>query len=221
MTKLVLISDTHENHNKVTIPECDILIHSGDFTNLGDAQDVLDFLNWFKKQPAKHKIYIAGNHDLSYENSPEYRNMMVRMYSPDIIYLHDSGVEVEGLKIYGSPYQPEFCDWAFNLPRGFPLFKKWSLIPDDTNVLITHGPPHSILDLVDKFGRDAEYTYENVGCEDLYNRVKQLKDLKLHVFGHIHEQERQIEVIENVTFVNAALVNNGNRIIKNPIVVEL
>src|SRR5271166_4785835 len=144
--KIVAISDTHEQHAQVVVPEGDILIHSGDFTNLGKIPAVASFAKWMGSQPHKHKILIAGNHELTLQ-SP-YRNIVTNLFKENgIIYLEDSGVEINGLFFYGAPWTPFFNDWAFNLPRrGMELMAKWDMIPDNTNVLITHGPPKGILD---------------------------------------------------------------------------
>jgi len=99
-------------------------------------------------------------------------------------YLENSGVEIDGVKFWGSPWQPEFFNWAFNLPRGRRLAEIWALIPDDTEVLITHTPPYGILDRVD--------SGEHVGCEDLRRALQRVKP-KVHVFGHIHEDRGVVE----------------------------
>jgi Icc-related predicted phosphoesterase len=210
MTKIVCISDTHAGHQELVIPECDILIHAGDFSDVGRRHQVEDFLFWFGMQPATHKVYIAGNHDMTYESHRSFKEEMIVKF-PKVHYLEDSGITLEGLKIYGSPWQPRFFDWAFNLDRGNAIAAKWKKIPDDTQVLITHGPPYGILDEID---------YQQVGCWDLMNRITQLKELKLHVFGHIHPP-RGVTTSRGVTFVNAAICNDWNNPVNEPIVVEL
>ena len=177
MTRICCISDTHTKHDKIVVPDCDILIHAGDATFNGDGDEVMKFMTWLSWQPAKHKIFIAGNHDWNWVHAnTAWRDCAKAM---GLVYLQDSSVTIDGLKFYGSPWQPEFCNWAFNLPRGPQLAEKWAQIPDDTDVLITHGPPYGINDTVP--GRS-----ERLGCRDLRNRVSQLDKLKLHVYGHIH-----------------------------------
>jgi len=117
----------------------------------------------------------------------------------DIIYLNDTGTTIEGLKIWGSPVQPEFFNWAFNRERGEDICKHWDLIPDDTDILITHGPAFGILDRV----LEGEY----VGCSDLLKKIKQIKP-KIHAFGHIHEAYGQCEE-DGTTFINACNVNRN------------
>lgn len=206
--RLICISDTHNQHARLRIPDGDVLIHAGDMCRHGDMQEVAAFGAWFGSLPHKHKIVIAGNHDFAFQR----QDALARKFLPDgVCYLRDSGTEIEGVKFYGSPWQPWFCNWAFNLPRGPELAEKWSRIPNDTDVLITHGPPADIL--------DAMETGEHLGCKDLYERVKAL-NLKLHVFGHIHEAYGQ-EQIADTLFVNACVCDENYRLINAPVVVDL
>jgi hypothetical protein len=126
--------------------------------------------------------------------------------------LVDEFIILDGIKIFGSPWQPEFCDWAFNLPRGPQLKEKWDAIPDDTNVLVTHGPPYMMLDYAPQCG--------NVGCVDLWDRVLQLKQLKIHSFGHIH-YSYGVKEFNGVKYVNASICNEAYRASNDPIVLEL
>ena len=134
--------------------------------------------------------------------------------------LHQEGIEVEGLKIWASANSPAFCNWAFNVDR-LEIAKYWAEIPDDTHVLITHGPPMGILDGVERFnGKLCEFEIEHVGCYDLRNRISQLKQLKLHVFGHIHEGYGKLQV-GDITYVNASNCTKHYRPTNPPITVEL
>ena len=108
-------------------------------SNLTIKRVVIDFLEWFSIQPAKYKIYIAGNHELSYQKDPGFKYQMIGQF-PGVKYLESKGVTIDGVKFYGSPYTPMFYDWAFMLDRGESIAQEWENIPDDTNVLITHGP---------------------------------------------------------------------------------
>jgi Icc-related predicted phosphoesterase len=209
MPRLVLISDTHGLHDKIkSIPDGDILIHAGDLSNKGDLKEVVLFNKWLKTLPHKHKIIIAGNCDFCFQKTPE----LARQEITNAIYLEDSSVELEGLKFYGSPWQPWFFDWAFNEKRGMPLKKIWSKIPIDTDVLITHGPPYGILDSVAKGG--------NVGCEELHKAIVERPNIKLHVFGHIHEAYGE-EVENGVRYVNASLCSLQYQIVNLAVVVDL
>ena len=216
MVRVVAISDTHTYHESINLPPGDILIHAGDFTSRGREAEVRAFGKWFRAQPHIHKILISGNHDLSFENNKEAINWLFNDNIDDSFhYLQDSEVIVEvgdrKIKIYGSPYQPEFCAWAFNLPRGEALKNKWDQIPNDIDILITHGPPAGILDLCDSGLR--------VGCDDLLAKVKQL-NLKMHIFGHIHEAYG-VEYVGNTVFANASSCNIRYNPINPPIVVEI
>jgi predicted phosphodiesterase len=213
-----MISDTHDQHDGLIneIEECDILLHSGDCLNSGSISELPSFLEWLRKlNQAKHIVFIAGNHDFAFEGSrsrrsdPMYRydskdTILARVqdlidHLPDNIhYLKDDSIKIEGLKIYGSPWQPEFHNWAFNLPRnGEELEKTWDKIPDDTDILLTHGPPKNVLDWCRNDGFRA-------GCEKLLVRVKEVKPA-IHQFGHIHESFGvDTESIPGVACVNAS-----------------
>ena len=207
--KIVSISDTHMSHDEITVPPGDILIHAGDATGMGTLKEVLGFRSWFAAQPHKHKIFVAGNHDFLFQDTPELGREL--MANAGIIYLEDSSVTIEGLTVYGSPWQPEFGGWAFNLPRGYKLRAKWAMIPEKVDVLVTHGPPHGILDMTPDGRR--------VGCADLLYRLGTLSP-RLHVFGHIHRSYGQLTQA-GTHFVNASICNENNWAENRPVVVEL
>jgi len=207
--KIVCLSDTHKMHNDVEIPKGDILVFAGDMCGRGGISSVGKFNKWFEQFPHKHKIVIAGNHDRCFEN--EARNIAKAMITC-ATYLEDSEIIIEGIKFYGSPWQPFFLNWAFNLHRGNALAQKWAMIPDDTNILITHGPPYKIL--------DKTFKGDLCGCEDLLARVKELKKLKYHIFGHIHEGYG-VEEKFGVKFVNASACTFTYKPINKPIIIEI
>lgn len=211
--KLVLISDTHTMHEDLVLPQGDILIHSGDFTGRGKPYEVEEFFGWLERQSKnfKHVIFIAGNHDMCFEYKSTWVVNAIKSLPTNVHYLEDSEIIIDGIKFYGSPWQPEFFNWAFNLPRGKKLEEKWEMIPNDTDVLITHGPPMYILD----------YTLRdmiNVGCLALYNKVIQIKP-KLHVFGHIHEGYG-VKEQDGTMFVNASSVTARYELINKPIEIK-
>ena len=156
-----LISDTHGLHHQLQLIGGDLLIHAGDVSKYGNEIEIINFLEWFKVQPYTYKIFIAGNHDWFFENATI--ESIQTILPKNIIYLNDSGVEIEGFKIWGSPIQPTFFDWAFNRDRGEDINKHWQLIPANTDILITHGPPFGIL--------DKTIRGENVGCEMLIKKI--------------------------------------------------
>jgi hypothetical protein len=140
--KIVCISDTHAQHHLTEVPDGDILVHTGDITRHGSLDDVASFDEWLGRLPHRHKVVICGNHDFCFQHQPAE----ARARLTNAIYLEDSGCEIEGLTFYGSPWQPWFGGWAFNLPRGEALAAMWALIPVGIDVLMTHGPPEGILD---------------------------------------------------------------------------
>lgn len=193
--RLVILSDTHSLHGLIKVPNGDVLIHCGDLCGRGSIEDVRNFDRWLGTLPHKYKIIIAGNHDIAFESQNAGQSIC------NAIYLQDSGVEIDGLKFYGSPWQPEFFNWSFNLPRGKPLQEKWNLIPDDVDILITHGPPHGILDECP----DIRPGHGNVhaGCEELMMAVRRVNPI-VHCFGHIHEGYGRIKIGQTL-FVNASI----------------
>lgn len=205
MPTLVLISDTHTKHEEITDdllkiyennPEA-ILVHSGDMSYRGLPWEIKNFAEWYGKLPFKNKIMIAGNHDFLFEEDPEKAKSILNDICPDVMYLNDSGVEVEGLKFWGSPVTPWFHNWAFNRVEE-KINEHWNLIPNDVNVLITHGPPHLTL--------DATKSGLRVGCPLLSDRISSLLDLKVHVFGHIHEANGIAEK-NGVIYANASVLD--------------
>lgn len=216
--KVVCLSDTHGEHRKVGVPEGAILIHAGDFMTNGDNyREVEDFNDWLGTLPHLHKIVIAGNHDRLFEARPDARKLLT-----NATYLEDESVNVRGLTIYGSPWQPEFCNWAFNLPRGEPLAEKWKLIPDCTDILVTHGPPWGYQDYLPvrrPHGQIAGMDRQHLGCEELLKRVQEVKPL-LHVFGHIHYAAGYTQDA-HTTYVNAAICDERYRAKQKPTVIDL
>jgi len=212
--RITFISDTHNiAHHipKEDLPGGDILIHGGDVSSRGSHEEIRQFLNWFELQDNyTHKVFIAGNHDFFFQENPLQSKELLNDY-PKIIYLEDNMVEIDQIKIYGSPWQPEFFNWAFNLPRnGEKLQEKWRAIPRDIDILITHGPPFGILD----------YTVQNVnvGCEVMLEELKRIKP-KIHCYGHIHYAYGMRE-IDGTTFINAANLGENYRYQNKPITVD-
>lgn len=173
--RIVAMADTHLFHRELSVPDGDVLIHAGDLCRGGHLRELAIALDWLAELPHRDKIVVAGNHDWAFARE---RTAALRLMPPGAHYLEDSGVTLGGVRFWGSPWQPEFHDWAFNLPRGEPLREMWALIPDDTNVLVTHGPPAGIGDRCSVDRRE--------GCADLLLRVKAVRPA-LHLFGHIHE----------------------------------
>lgn len=205
-TKIVIISDTHGLHEGLSIPPGDILVHAGDCTREGALEEVEAFNAYLGTLPHPEKIVIAGNHDFLFEQRPE----AARELMTNCTYLMDEAVEVRGIKFYGSPWQPWFFDWAFNLPRGEALAAKWARIPADTGVLITHGPPAGV--------GDRTARGEGVGCADLDEAVRRVRP-RLHVFGHIHEAYGRW-TRGGTTFINASTCNLAYEPVNPPWIFE-
>jgi len=223
--RFVCLSDTHTKHQALVnrIPEGDVLIHTGDFTLRGHSQEVHSFNDFLRDLPHKYKVVIAGNHDVTFH--PEYYlkkgkrfhttlqdHVAVKKSLSSCIYLEDSEVTVEGIRIYGSPWQPEFCDWAFNLERGPEIKKKWDLIPKGIDVLMTHGPPHGKHGGIVVSGLDA-------GCEELAIAIKRIQP-PVHVFGHIHEGYG-ITNDDKTTYINASSCTFHYKPSNEPIVFDI
>jgi Icc-related predicted phosphoesterase len=199
--KIDLLSDTHSQHDKITTKGGDFLLHAGDMSYQGTIKEIWPFLQWFAAQNYKHKVLVPGNHDWGFEQAFGVFNDACKQLG--IHLLNDTSITLDGIKIHGSPIQPAFCDWAFNRERGEDIKKHWDLIPEDTEILVTHGPPEGILDETTRG--------ERVGCKDLWNRIVQTQ-VKLHVFGHIHEG-RGHKYFEDKMFVNASAVNARYKIV--------
>ncbi len=244
--RIVHISDTHgaKFHTKLEIPECDVLIHSGDIGGRTSVIEVHEFLTWFEKQPAKKKIFVAGNHDicLDYKRATKHTDSVARVlalqahYSSneliknyDISYLEDSAITYNGIKFYGSPYSPSFHKehWAFNADRGEEISKIWAKIPSDTNVLITHTPVYGIQDEIEEKYKRYLDEDEHVGCKDLLGVIKKrLLELKLHCSGHIHDNYgcvlKSVSATRRVLFSNGAVINNSyNQLIFKPLIITI
>jgi len=232
--RLVIISDTHSDHGGIpSLPEGDVLIHCGDFaksrTNLNPTE-YSDFAAWFVGRPHGTKILISGNRDdymhtevIADRIKDEEEIARVQNYILDqesVTYLLDSSCVIDccvsGVNIWGSPWTQQYgsknVKKGFQLPPGLQLKEKWKKIPANTDILITHGPPHGICDLNSK-GSSS-------GCPELLEEVTGRVQPRLHLFGHIHEAYG-IEKVGNTLFVNAALVNKETKKIGNkPVVLD-
>lgn len=193
--RFVCLSDTHSHHTDLIphLPDGDVLLHAGDFSNVGHESEIISFNDFLGKVQYKHKVVIAGNHDVPFH--PDYYDATFanrwRMYHKqkldsekmkglltNCIYLEDDEVTVEGIRIYGSPWQPEFCDWAFNL-HGPELEQIWKRIPTGSDIVMTHGPAYNHCDFTSN--------KERAGCSHLLKELTKRVMPKVHVSGHIHE----------------------------------
>ena len=208
--KITHISDTHNKHNQLNgkLPGGDLLIHSGDITSLGRKDEVERFVKWFNGiDNYTNKVFIAGNHDMTFdreillrdklahfegrdkndydtscsEGKPAWLEELLGIHlRPNVFYLENNFIEIDQIKIWGSPITPSFgYGWAFNKDRGYDINQIWNWIPNDTDIVITHGPIYGYCDRTSREGL-------NVGCADLYHRLNEVRP-QLHFSGHIHE----------------------------------
>lgn len=235
--RFVCISDTHDKTDELLnkLPEGDVLIHAGDFTGASAADEIKRFNEFLGRAKSKYReiLVIAGNHELSFDprvcnkgglkislfkaffgknpldqqlNSVEAKELLTNCR-----YIEDESIEIEGIRIYGSPWQPPHYDLAFNKLRGETILEEWNKIPNETDILITHGPPLGIGDLVTRG--------YHVGCADLLTTVVDRVKPKYHVFGHIHES---YGIWNNgiTTFINASICDKKYRPVHQPIVFD-
>lgn len=210
------ISDLHGFYPK--LKGGDLLIVAGDLTARDQINQYVEFYIWLDKQAYKYKILIAGNHDNEIQKGLDYE-----FANENIYYLKDSAVEIEGLKIWGSPWTKTFpginpqCK-AFTVDTEEELAQKWTLIPDDIDILITHSPPYGIFDEIKKIkfsGRSSDI--ENVGSISLREHVLARIKPKLHVFGHIHEWGGDSVDCITTKFINASHVNEHYQPVNKPV----
>ena len=213
--KITIVSDTHGDHYQVdNIAPCNLLVHCGDCTSDGSEPATIDFLKWFEKQPAIEKALIAGNHDWLFEKEPELARELVAEHAPSARYLQDQGAIMAGVYLWGSPVQPEFMNWAFNRASGPEIKKHWDMIPHGVDLLITHGPPHGILDKSKNRGFD-----DNLGCQELLKCIQRIKP-KVHCFGHIHGSYG-LTSKDGTLFINASQMNEHYALVNDPVIVNL
>ena len=203
---LVLMGDTHGRHRDIAVPDGDWLIHVGDFTNSSKSQrEILDFNAWLGDFPHAYKIVVPGNHEFFLEADPSKQSLL-----NNAIVLLNEGVQVEGLRIWGSPVTPLYGG-AFGMSSAADRKRLYAGIPDNTDILITHGPPYGVLDVMPN---SALHT----GCRELFEAVMRVRP-RVHAFGHVHRCG--ILYTDSTTFVNAALLGIHGGIEKAPIVLRL
>lgn len=191
--KLLHISDTHGCHRRLReLPEADVIVHSGDFTMNGSQQEAIDFMNWLCDLPYPYKIFICGNHDDCLYGAD------IDGLDPNVYYLCNSGVEINGIKFYGVPSFMYDCVTDRQ-------FKKYANIPSDTDVLITHSPAYGILDFDDGI---------NYGSEELLSKLSHLH-LKAYLFGHIHARYG-VKTIDGTIYSNGAIMDSDYDHLNDP-----
>lgn len=207
--KFVAISDTHCRHRSLRLPKGDVLLHAGDISYRGDRKEIEDFLDWFGKLPYSYKIFIAGNHDFYFEKE---KASVIKNLIPDTVhYLKDEEININGIRVWGSPYTPWFFRWAFNKRRGVPMAAHWQSVPPGIDVLLTHGPVYGVLDML--------INEQHAGDKDLLKKVLEVKP-KVHICGHIHESYGTTKR-HGIRFINACILNESYEPINKPIVFDL
>lgn len=219
--KIVSISDTHGMHKKLDgrIPDGDVLVHAGDLTRHGKMHELMDFCAWFAQHPHPHKVFIAGNHDACLEENPAQAKHYIDKHG--LTYLQDSAITIDGKVFYGSPRTPQFFDWSFMSLRGNSIQRYWDNIPSQVDVLITHGPPHGVGDLVPPYRGISRFP-RHAGCLQLLLKIKEVEPT-LHICGHIHAGYgiTRTDELPMTTFVNAATCTEQYQPTNDPVVIEL
>jgi len=200
-----MLGCTHSMHMAVQVPDGDVLIHTGDFTGRDTFAEFPKFIKWMSEQSHEHKILISGNHDEPFHHAE------IMCADHGVKYLCDASLIIDGVKFYGSPWTPEFYSWHWMKPRGMQMKKAWDNIPDDTDVLVTHGPPIGCMDKTDEG--------VNAGCEELLAAVKRVKP-KVHCFSHIHEGYGWTTYDGGGGF-NVSIVNRRMQPVNEPVVTEI
>lgn len=201
--KILHLSDTHGAHHRLgELPEADVLIHSGDFCMVGEEHEALDFLNWFCDLPFRNKIFICGNHDSCLYGAN------IDGLDNNVHYLCNSGVEIDGLKLYGVPMFMEDSISSYQA-------RNYAQIPDDTDILITHSPAFGILDLDDSI--DGEYIH--YGSDEILERVMKISP-RAHLFGHVHRRHGVTEQ-NGIIFSNGAIMNDDYTKLNIPNLIEV
>ncbi|TDI96961.1 MAG: metallophosphoesterase [Deltaproteobacteria bacterium] len=209
--KIVAISDTHLEYLKMDIPDGDVFIHAGDI-DVYDASGLSMFNGWLGKLPHKHKLVIGGNHDSFLVGNYN----LVQAMLTNAKYLENEQYIIDGVKFWGSPITPTFNDWHFMADRGDDIKQYWDMIPDETDVLITHGPPQGIMDVP---SLPSGNKGEHVGCWDLMQAINRVKP-KVHLFGHIHEQ-KDTQFKHGVWFYNVGVLDEYYVLTEKATVIDL
>lgn len=217
MKKIICLSDTHNQHHSVKVPDGDMVLHAGDVSGNGTLPEIQSFLHWFDKLPHQHKIFCGGNHDWLFQKDPTLAQSLIND-TDTVVYLQDEGTEIDGISIWGSPFSPWFYNWAFNLPRNdsqveYEEAKRiWGKIPP-VDILLVHGPMRGILDK----------TKDNVltGCPILYEMIMKYIRPSLFVCGHIHEA-RGFKLLDDgaIVAINASTLCEKYRKVRRPFVIE-
>lgn len=212
--KLVCLSDTHGTHESINVPDGDVLIHSGDLTNFGTLVDLIEVADWMKNKQHKHKIMICGNHE---KEVSENTQVVKNIFEPrGIKVLHEKTLIIDGVKFWGQPRTPEFCGWGWSYFPGQEAEEIWARMPDDTDILICHGPPLGIADACPA----GVNKLKHVGCPAQLKRIQVVKP-KLVICGHIHYSYGVHSTDFETVVINAAICAENYNPTNKPIVVKI
>lgn len=211
--RVACVSDTHNLHEELTLPQADILVVAGDFCGQGTVNEVSNFNQWldFARHDYEEILVVPGNHDWAIQRERACLPHFVRV-------LVDQEFVYKNVKFYGTPWCTEFGHWAYQLPPK-QLQEKYDLIPHDTDVLISHMPAYGTLDLVERPGG-----FNHVGSKELADKIKSLPNLKAHIFGHLHLCGGQVGMSQNhprALAVNAAVVDEHYQLVNPPMVISI
>lgn len=211
--KIVCMSDTHGFHNKIIVPEGDVLVHAGDAAMHGYSDQIRAFLNWMADLPHRWKIYVPGNHDIWMESvtrsiTSEREAFVEEWLEKGVIILTNHSAEIDGIKFHGFSYTPVFCNWAF-MCTDDKMAEKVEYIGEGTDILVSHGPPMG-------FGDMVPYNGQRVGSIPLANRIREVKP-KHVICGHIHDCYGPYRM-ENTDIHNVSICNERYNPINQPVV---
>lgn len=219
--RVVTLSDTHGFQKEIEMPKGDILVHSGDITDCGEEWQVRQFLEWLNDLPYERKIFCNGNHEVQIAKMGIMKQLVRENCNKSVVYLENEAYEYKGLKFWGSPYSLEFFPehWGYQLKRQHAK-ALWDMIPEDTDILLTHSPPKGIMDGVKPFGI---YTEDHAGCNFLLEQTRKINPY-LHVFGHIHRWFGTVQRANpayKTLYVNASMCDDSYKITRKPIVIDI
>lgn len=223
--KVTFISDTHNRHRKITLPGGDLLIFCGDMMTSGyHVSELDDFIKWISEQPYTYKVCIAGNHDRYCESFPSYfvKDLFEKNYNNGVRYLCDDEVTIDGKRIYGTPYQPYFCNWAFNVADENKLTEIFKKIPENIDILVTHCPPYGVLDKSHLRRIGNESGEEPLGSKELLNVLDVMENPpKYNAFGHIHGDGGKMMKAGGITFINASVCDENYNPVNEIITIDI
>ena len=223
MVKVTCISDTHLEHKRLTkklvnhSSSPSVFIHAGDFTNFGNIEKIEEVFYWVSDLPYDHLLMICGNHEVKVSENDAMLKPLAASYGIQLI--HNEVVEIEGFKFYGEPRSREFFNWGWSYNPGQEAEEVWAKLPEDIDVLVTHGPPHGCCDFIPTIDLHTLKPVGHQGCISLRRAIEEKKP-RYVVCGHIHEGYGT-SLINETTVINAAIMNKNYVPVNDPVTFEL